>query len=459
MDCNAEYAWLKSTFENNDAGFSHAVLIKGQQAYQDHNTVTLKKIENLSQPQACHKVLRDWLAFFRKGHIGLSLNANQASSPSTTPAISAEPFDLASFKKRTASADPEDLLGIWQFSGYTVALDKSEGGYTGFILESSNPSWKPNHIKLHLKQKDRKLTAIYYMGDRSANAIDDVKRLGNNAIILDGGFVTMRRLDPKTPDTPEIDRYVRLSAAGTPSFEKLSEHTVLIRIPTFNHSQKNDIENLIKAHYQTITDTHNLIIDLRGNGGGSDISYKPLIPILYTNPIRTVGMEMLSTPLNNQRMSDFVTDPDFPAELKTWAKESLVVLKENEGKFINLDKDKVEIETLDNILPKPVNVAILIDGGNGSTSEQFLLAAKQSNKVKLFGTTTAGVLDISNMYRVNSPSGQLTLHYSLSRSYRIPDMAIDGKGIQPDYFIDSSIPQYQWIDFTQKLLEGMSTGR
>jgi hypothetical protein len=78
------------------------------------------------------------------------------------------------------------------------------------------------------------------------------------------------------------------------------------------------------------------------------------------------------------------------------------------------------------------------------------LAAKQSKKVKLFGTITLGLLDISNIYSVKSPCNEFELYYSLSRSMRIPEMTIDNKGIQPDYYIDKSVPKYKWIDFVNE---------
>ena len=108
---------------------------------------------------------------------------------------------------------------------------------------------------------------------------------------------------------------------------------------------------------------------------------------------------------------------------------------------------------MDTIYKYPHSVGVIINGGNASTTEEFLLAARQSKKVKLFGTTTMGVLDISNMYFVKSPCDEFELGYCLSKSLRIPDMAIDRKGIQPDFYISKSVNEFEWIDFVVKTLE------
>jgi len=70
----------------------------------------------------------------------------------------------------------------------------------------------------------------------------------------------------------------------------------------------------------------------------------------------------------------------------------------------------------------------------------------------LYGTTTIGALDISNLYSVDSPCGEYQLWYGLTKSYRIPEMLIDGKGIQPDYYFDETIKPYEWIKKTEEIL-------
>ena len=131
------------------------------------------------------------------------------------------------------------------------------------------------------------------------------------------------------------------------------------------------IYSLLAKNNDLISKTENLIIDLRNNGGGSDASYNKIIPYLYTNPIRGLGVQYLSTKLNNKRMNDFINSPDWSEEDKKWAKEGLEKLNKHIGEFVNLEDDIVSIDTLDTVLPYPKNVGILINGNCGSTTEQF----------------------------------------------------------------------------------------
>ena len=112
----------------------------------------------------------------------------------------------------------------------------------------------------------------------------------------------------------------------------------------------------------------------------------------------------------------------------------------------------VGIKKYPTIFPNPKNIGIIINEGNASATEQFLLAAKQSKKVKTFGIPTMGALDVSNMNFVESPCKDFELGYTISKSFRIPKFAIDDIGIQPDYYLDSKIPEYRWIEYVNEVL-------
>ena len=290
------------------------------------------------------------------------------------------------------------------------------------------------------------------MGDFSPYKFEKAEFIGKNTLRL--GDFYLGRVYPELKDEDSIAFYAKEMRADNPFLQKLSPKTLLFRIPSFNGSQKGMIDSLLVSNDTLISATDNLIIDIRNNGGGDDVSYDKIIQYLYTNPIRVINMELLSTPLNNKRMEGYLSIPDLSEKSRKEVYDALAILNSNLGNFVNLGGEtSVDIQMLDTVLPNPKNVAIIINQKNGSTAEQFLLAAKQSKKVKLYGVTTMGVLDISNMYFVNSPNNEFKLGYCLSKSKRIPDMAIDGKGIMPDYFIDKTIPDSQWLDFVQKIVE------
>ena len=449
--CEAAFQWVKATFEKNDAGFAYGLQQKGKALYQKHNALILAKIRRAENQKECADIMREWLSFFRKGHCSIvpvyndSLLDKTASSWSTLSLFEAQ-------IKAQAAPDQSNFSGIWRTATDTIGIVKEAAGYQGVLLSSSHPAWKPGYVSLSI---DKDSSGVFYWRNFSPDYFHHAKLLSKNILKL-GAHYLVRCHPPLRDNTTDL-LFAREMTTTLPFVEKLSDQSMLLRIPTFNGSQKSMIDSVLNANSELLKNTANLIIDIRGNGGGSDRSYQEIIPLFYTNPIRTVGVAMYSTELNNQRMQMLYNNSEkygFSEAEKRWFKTSYDLLEKHLGEFVNLNGGKVvSIVRRDTVLPFPKKVAIIVDGVNGSTAEQFLLAARQSTKVKLFGVTTAGVLDISNMNFVISPDQQFRLGYSLSKSYRIPDMAIDGKGIAPDYYIDKSISDNHWLDFVQKILE------
>lgn len=455
-DCLSNYNWMRKTFEENDAGFHYVIEQKGMDAYNAFNTSIEKRIMAQDTLSECYIILNDWLHFFRPAHLAIIPNettqsSNQPSTVTSNPAKK-ETFKIKTDKFETYLKEKQtvDFEGIWKLDQYTFGIKKKDNDYIGFIIESTIPEWVQGDVKFKIHSND---SATYYLRNRSIKTIDKIELIGQNHLIL--GAYVLKRLSPSLPAEPMLDSYFKSISSPNPFIDKLNETTIFFRIPTFEGNQKPLIDSVILANKALLNSTENLIIDLRNNGGGSDYSYKEIIPLLYTNPIREVGMEYLSTPLNNKRIEDAINSEEFKSadeETKNWILKTYEILKAHPGAFVNPEDTDVTVYTEQQIHQYPENVAILINEGNGSSAEQFLLAAKQSKKVKLFGVTTMGVLDISNMIFVASPCNDFQLGYAISKSLRIPEMTIDGKGIQPDYYLDESIPQHQWIEFASGVL-------
>lgn len=458
-DCECNFNWAKKTFEENDAGFAFAIENKGKQAYEKHNEIFEAKTRRIDNAVDCAQTIYEWLTFFRSGHISfrkINGQEGQVADKENDEAIIKRfsdweklDVDLLKFKQYLETKDKHDFEGIWVSEPYEIGIKKVGAEYLGFIIKADGVYWSEGQIKFRI---NKDFSSVYYMGDHSPQNFEATELLGNNYLQM--GFITLKRVSPNLETEPNMKSYLKAISAKHPYFEKINAQTTLLRIPKFWGSEKKKIDSVIIANMEVILQTPNLIIDLRNNGGGSDGSFQKLLPILYTNPIRTVGVEMLSTPLNNQRMLDFINKDEygFDEDGKKWAQESYDKLSQHIGAFVMLNEFPITVTSFDTIHTFPQNIGIIINENNGSTTEQFLLAAKQSKKVKLFGTTTMGVLDISNMYFVKSPYEEFELGYSLSKSMRIPEMTIDGKGIQPDYYIDKEIPKYEWIKYVTEIL-------
>nr|WP_295871532.1 S41 family peptidase [uncultured Chitinophaga sp.] len=451
-DCNCEgnFQWVKTTFEKNDAGFDYSVQQKGIAAYEAHNKAILVKIKQTKDKEQCAIVMREWLQFFRKAHHAI---VPVYTGSATMNTAYRQPEKMLLSEEAVKQAVPDNaasvLEGIWTTSSYKIGIVKKGDVYKGIILASGNKAWEPGSVKLNIAKDS---SGTFFMGDFSPQTFSKATLIGKTVLKL--GNVFLKRVYPVFQDDGAAALYAREMETTEPFLQPLSDKTILLRIPTFEDYAKPAIDSVLKANDQLLKRTPNLVIDIRGNGGGSDVSYYEIIPLLYTNPIRSVNTTFLSTPLNNSRTEGYLATPGLSDAEKQQLTEALKTLKANPGRFVNLNKGQtVDVGKLDTIFPLPKNVAIIVDNGDGSTSEEFLLAARQSKKVKLFGVTTAGVLDISNTYLVESPDKQFKLGYSLSKSLRIPDLAIDGKGIMPDYYIDSSIPPVQWLDYVVGVLE------
>lgn len=454
--CTDHFNWVKKTFEENDAGFKFAVDRKGEATYQKHNEAFAEKVKTITDKDTCLYALYDWLKFFRNGHIDIDMVRDNTQQAPAQPVAEAKPNwekykgTEKQVKKYLAGVKQDGFEGVWKSEPYTIAIVKEGTGYVGLILDGGNTVWQKNQVKLRLNGDGKKTGGVFYLRNYSEYKVEDARMIGYNTISL--GRFMLKRDNPKLPDSREIKNYLELIDANGPIMQQHSDKTLVLRIPSFSGDSKKAIDSVIAANRDKILKTPNLVIDIRYNGGGSDGSYAEIIPFLYTNPIRVVRTQFLSTPLNNARMQEYLAEEGISEEEKDEINTMIKRLNDNLGGYVGWNDEKVFVQTLDTVHPFPKNIAILINEGNGSTSEQFLLAAKQSSKTKLFGTTTAGVLDISNMYSATSPCG-VVLWYCLSKSLRIPDMAIDDKGIQPDYYLDGEIPQQQWVQHAEDSFE------
>ncbi len=215
------------------------------------------------------------------------------------------------------------------------------------------------------------------------------------------------------------------------AFRRLSADTVLVRVPTFHIEYLEEFEALLEKHHDTITSTPNLLIDLRGNNGGSDRMYSRLMSYLYTRPIYQIGVELRDTPRNLAALQANVDDGEYPPEVQEFVQNVLDRAAASDSDFVPLAESGFEIVTYPQVYDYPRRVGILAEGA-GSSGDQFAIDARASRKVTLLGGPTAGVIDYSNVLTAPAPSGDFELAWPMTRSMRLPEEPFDNVGVQPD---------------------------
>lgn len=437
-NCNLEFTYIKDKIEKNYAGFNDKVNSKTKLAYDRYTNLAFEQSKLVTKSAYCIYLISDWLKFFRDGHIQIGRNRISKEEEGVWLQKRIQKIDHINLSKEHLAAlkTGKGITGIyWDAdSASTIAIIENKNifrHYTGIVISSKQREWLPGQVVMELKSGKDTLKGILY--DRYAIPTSISLKIKRNAL---GSWT---REGVKQPAKEKVTE-------GTVASRILSENTLYIKLSTFNQSNARNIDSLFKANKANLAKMPNLILDLRDNGGGSDFSYRSVIPYVYTNPVKNIGAEVLATDDNIAGWSAIATTGGLPADQQVFISDVIKKMEQGKGKLVSLSDDR--IVNPDTIAAYPKKIIILVNKNCGSTTEEFLLLAKQSRKVTLLGEPTGGVLDYSNMRGANFSCMPYMLYWATSRSRRIDQgMAIDNIGIQPDIVLK---PDQNWIDEAKK---------
>jgi len=227
-------------------------------------------------------------------------------------------------------------------------------------------------------------------------------------------------------------------ADDQPHLRWMSRHTLLLTLPSFMPDQKAPLQQLLKRHRLKMARTPNWMLDLRTNVGGSDTTWQDLLTAIAINPIRAFSAEHLATAANidsNLRICDLIASGN--TDCISFVEQTVNRLRQAPtGTYVSTlplnAPNPLMVYPQRSVSRAPNRVAVLIDRQCGSSCEEFVLAARQSYNVKLFGRRTNGSLDYSNLRPHPLPSQKRWVFYATSRSTRLPHLSVDVAGIAPD---------------------------
>ena len=449
-DCNKYFEWTKSMIEENDAGANYAINSKGREFYNVYNQSFQEKAVNINSINDCVSLLRSWLSFFRKGHIGLYLNSNEDLQSVTQEHLifkKKTSKEIEKIEKDVLRNDIQNIEYFWKIADYSIVIKKEKEHYIGFLNCDYGENWKKGDVKFYFDLNFTK--GVYFNGDRSTEKIQNIQYLENKFLLLDNSLVT--KMDDRIRLTNETELKYKIRFEENPFIYQINNETIYIKLPSFSQEYKAQVDSLVLDWDIKLRKTKNLIIDVRNNGGGADKTYHSILPYIATNNIYINQIEYLSSRINNEEWENILKTPDLPEFDRNLISDFTKRLNQNFGGFEKLFLEEnylgVTFLPFENIFSHPKNVAILINKNTGSAAEQFIQDARQSWKVKLFGQQTAGALDVSNVKSITSPDNLLTLVYATSRYVTFNKLIIDDIGILPDFYINENINEEEWIKF------------
>jgi len=438
-DCGKEFSAIRSFIEKNYAGFSDKQKQMTRTGYLKMTSKYEKLANKTGTGESCLLVITQYLDAFRDHHIQVQGNFGQTVDMAYVdkrPVITISDAQLERLKKSTG------IEGIYNSrfdTSYTIAVMKDPTelhDYVAVMLQSKMGHWKKGLVKWEAKKiNDSLLRGVLYM--RNHLPKPEGLWIGKNRI---GG--DWQRVGTQS-ETFVSEPYKPVSS------RKLSEKTLYISIASFSPSNAHNIDSVFKAREAELKTMPYLVLDLRNNGGGSDFAYSPILPYVYTRPIKNIGVDVLATEANINGWEAILKEDDIPEDTKKSISNMVGSMKANKDKWVNIVDDDVDSSFAP--IANPRKIVVLINEGCASTTEQFLLAARQSSKVILAGKATDGTLDYSNMRETSFPCLPYKLMYATTRSRRLDvGQGIDEEGIKPNVVLKENT---DWVAAAVKMLE------
>jgi len=439
-DCNKEFLYMKDFIEHNYAGFNDKLKTMTKPAYDKMTNDFIAYSKDSLLGKKCLLLISEYLQKFRDDHIQVSVNFDGTKLDSALMA-KGEKISITDKQMEQLGKVKEGYQGIYYFksdSTYKIAVLKNKNAlrdYVGVMVSSKLEHWKKGQVKFEAKQvNDSLLRGVLYL----RNHLPKVEWfwLGKNTI---GGDWLREGISEQEPSN---NNYVPVASI------KLSDKTLYIKISSFSPNNGKNIDSIIKANKDNLESMDNLVLDLRDNGGGSDYTYGPLMPYVASGTVKGIGVDALSTAINIKGWKKILEDNDIPDITKASINQRIKLMEGKYGKLVNIVDDDSDVYKP---TPFPKKVAILINRGCASTTEQFLLFARQSSKVILMGQSTQGTLDYANMREANFICMPYILEYATTRSRRLDiGQGIDNVGIKPKVYFTKDA---DWIKEATKILE------
>ena len=238
------------------------------------------------------------------------------------------------------------------------------------------------------------------------------------------------------------------------------DSVVVVSVPSHDPQYRSVVDSLVAANRAALDAAHSLIIDFRGNQGGSFGTTRALAPY-YASP----DWQSSSGP---DQIPVMLASPDQIAYAKaTRAAYSLsdsmsVVnllarMTANMGKLVPLTETGnpyASASRFDSVAPGNRRVGVIVDHGTVSASEAVALNARHSSRVTIFGERTEGATFYTsvNVVRILHAERRWFLGYPTVAGSNVAPKSGTRSGVTPDV----PLPNVEGVDAIERVAAALA---
>ncbi len=441
--CSTDLALLERKMHESYAGYT--LELRGDRLLRfAAMKAAMQERADRTSGDSCYFVLRDFVDWFDDPHLFVFQTAQLDTAEARRRAAAVEKRNVteasarAYIQRSAARLDP--IEGIWYDRGLRVAVvpdsAKGPGHFVAVLLTGDTAAWAPGSVRAHIAKRhdgsyDVDLSGRDYSVAHLRGAIYRHVLLRLSPGIWGKAFpvpaADSGTLDPVDPHRPTLYR---------------RNGTLVFAVPS-NDGFKSVIDSMVAAHRTELASADRLIIDLRGNEGGSSGMLDALGPYLMLktdrpNPFPTEKPFMLSS-----ESQIAYARRAFGPETTAFVRSLVARMQAHPGELVPVYDPASPAASRDSrewvVTSGPRAVGVLTDRGTVSAAEVAVLYALQSPRAMVFGEPTAGALDYESVAIVSlSPrEPRWALGYgTITRARDLPRGGLRGKGIPPQVPLD-----------------------
>ncbi len=319
--------------------------------------------------------------------------------------------------------------------------------FNGYIVESKNNIQKGFCLFKIKRNLQNELITDYYNINRGKRFFLKSSFLSDKVLFCNS-FSKWKKLDNYK------DGFLKnkIETTKIPGIDLTDSNNIVIKMPTFNREMVKVYDSIFKCNLGKISQSQNLIIDIRNNNGGVVNCFDSLLPYICSDTIKGLGAYRVIDDLmieGIKKRAIPVLDSKDSVRIQKYYKylADIIALRDS---FIF---SKAGVYSTCKSKPNKIkNVAIITNNKCLSAAELMILYLRQSSKVKIFGQKTGGAIDYLNAEEFILPSSNYLFWVaSIKRQITKDAPSYDNSGIPPD--IDIPETNVDWISFVRKYYE------